>query len=216
MRMQWREFEEVCKAHGLTLPPGSPAGPVVQLEGIDFLDQRVSPRLLWMEGRGSNWKDIAEGLPEPRNPGTDNPLLWPRQYLERLVSGFRGRRRPRSDFRLERAALFAWLHGTGRLPPQPDWFLTGKSRWQKPPSFALIGQLWFALTTDWMESGVPVWELDDSVTDGWHPAELPETLRWLPQAVIAWDEWLHLPVRRAEEYVESTVRQHVTEVLRPA
>lgn len=34
MRMQWREFEEVCKAHGLTLPPGSPAGPVVQLEGM--------------------------------------------------------------------------------------------------------------------------------------------------------------------------------------
>lgn len=212
--MQWREFEEVCKAHELTLPPGSAAGHVVQLEGIDFLDQRVSPRLLWMEGRGWNWKAIAEGLPEPRNPGDDNPLRWPRQYLARLASGSRGRRRPRSDFRLERAVLFAWLHGTDRLPSQPDWLLPIDVRWQQPLSYDVIAQTWAALTDDWEAMGVPLVERDPvAMTE--QVEEVPDTLRALPQAVIAWEEWLHLPIRGVENFLESTVRQHVTEVMRP-
>jgi hypothetical protein len=116
--MEWREFERVAADHQLTLPPLSSAGPVVQLERIDFLvDDRVSPRLLWMEGRGWNWTAIAEGSPEPRNPGEDNPLRWPRQYLDKLIHRVRGQRRLRRDFRIERGVLFTWLHGTDRLPP---------------------------------------------------------------------------------------------------
>jgi hypothetical protein len=212
--MEWREFEKVAAAHHLTLPAGFYAGPVVQLEAIDFADSRVSPRLLWMEGRGWNWKAVAEGSPEPRNPGEDNPLRWPRQYLQKLTLGVRGRRGPRSDFRLERAALFAWLNGTSRLPSRPEWLVNRNARWQKPLSFALIAETWAALTRDWASSGVPLIERD-AATMTERPVAVPATLGWLPQAVIAWDEWLGLSTEGDEDLDESTVRQQVTEVMRP-
>jgi len=187
----------------------------VQLEQIDFLDHRLSPRLFWMEGRGGNWTAIAEGVPEPRNPGDDNPLDWPRRYLFRLIHRFGGRRRPRSDFRLERAALFAWLHGSERIPPPPDWLVTRNARWPRPLSFALIAQTWTGLTSDWDAFGIPLMERDATTDEEW-PTEVPDTLDWLPQSVLAWDEWRQLHAPGVEELDESTVRQHVPEVLRPA
>lgn len=166
-----------------------------------------------MEGRGWNWKAIAEGLPEPRNPGEDNPLRWPTRYIDRLLRGSMHQRAVRSNFRVERAALFAWMRGTRRLPQPPEGFLKENARWTPEPSFALITEVWAGLTHDWARSGTPAMIREQaSFTE--HPVTVPETLRWLPQAVLAWDEWLSGPCR-VEELDESTVRQHVTEVLRP-
>lgn len=160
------------------LPPGS-STPVVQIERIDL--DPVSGQLLWMEGRGFDWQAIAEGQPEIRNPGEDNPFRWPAPYLQSLLRQLYGsldayavvvdaeaaaslqwtqpnvvviqvgddargtdvtealsavlaqlraqqrahggqprQRAQRSDLRLQRAILFAWLNGTAnrvRLGP---------------------------------------------------------------------------------------------------
>jgi hypothetical protein len=65
-----------------------------------------------------------------------------------------------------------------------------------------------------MAMGIPLSERD-LVTMKERLLEVPDTLRWLPQAVTAWDEWLHLPGHDVEDLDESTVRQQVTEVMRP-
>lgn len=72
--------------HGV-LPPWSWT-PVVQFEMVDL--DPVSQQLLWMEGRGFDWKAIAEGRPEARNPGEDNPFQWPATYVERLLRELHG------------------------------------------------------------------------------------------------------------------------------
>ena len=79
--MNGEQLAAAFERHGVIFPPGA-GEHVVQLEMIDL--DGVSARLLWMEGRGFDWRGIAHGAAEPRNPGPDNPLRWPDAYLERL------------------------------------------------------------------------------------------------------------------------------------